>query len=131
MIISINMKPKSEGDIYKSEIRDPFCVLAWAHANALEYGLIAEYIIPVGISIWGGNAVLLRLVDDPSPYLVDCPLVLPETGRVRAVVALAGVFNYSEYELPFLLVHWTGDTAVATHQSVNPLVAYMVKGVGE
>jgi CubicO group peptidase (beta-lactamase class C family) len=46
--------------------------------------------------MWGGNAALLGLVDDPESFMEECPHALPETGRVRAVIALAGVFDYSE-----------------------------------
>ena len=86
----------SRDDSYRSEIQDGFCALAWAHANANTYGFDAQQIVPVGGSMWGGNAALLGLVDDPAPFLEECPNTLPETGRVRAVIALAGVFDYSE-----------------------------------
>ena len=87
---------KSRNDSYLTEIQDAFCALVWTHANANTYGFDAEQIVPVGGSMWGGNAALLGLVDDPGPFLKECPHVLPETGRVRAVIALAGVFDYSE-----------------------------------
>jgi TolB protein len=83
-------------DSYQNEIQDSFCALAWVHANASEHGLSAENVIPLGGSMWGGNAAILGLVDDPTPFLEDCPHGLPETGRVQAVIALAGVFDYSE-----------------------------------
>ena len=86
----------TRGDTYQEEIQDGFCALAWAHANADTYGFDAQGIIPVGGSMWGGNAALLGLVDDPTPFLEGCPHRLPETDRVRAVITLAGVFDYSE-----------------------------------
>jgi len=93
-VISFN----SRDDSYQTEIQDGFCALAWAHANANTYGFDAQQIVPVGGSMWGGNAALLGLVDDPGPFLEECPYTLPETGRVRAVITLAGVFDYSEEE---------------------------------
>jgi len=39
---------------------------------------------------------LLGLVEDPVPFLGECPYTLPESGSVRAVITLAGVFDYSE-----------------------------------
>jgi dipeptidyl aminopeptidase/acylaminoacyl peptidase len=86
----------TRGDTYQEEIQDGFCALAWAHANADTYGFDAAGIVPVGGSMWGGNAALLGLVDDPTPFLEECSLTLPETDRVRAVITLAGVFDYSE-----------------------------------
>ncbi len=88
----------TRGDTYQEEIQDGFCALAWAHANADTYGFDAKGIIPVGGSMWGGNAALLGLVDDPTPFLEECSLTLPKTDRVRAVITLAGVFDYSEEE---------------------------------
>lgn len=83
-------------DTFQEEIEDGFCALAWAHENADSYGFDAKGIIPVGGSMWGGNAALLGLVDDPTPFLEECPNTLPATDRVRAVITLAGVFDYSQ-----------------------------------
>ena len=88
---------RSRDDGYRVEIQDTFCALAWVHANAGAYGL--KNIVPVGGSMFGGNVALLGAVDDASPFLEGCPHPpLPETDRVRAVVALAGVFDYGEHE---------------------------------
>jgi acetyl esterase/lipase len=46
--------------------------------------------------MWGGDAAILGLVDDPAPFLEECPYAPPGAGRTRAVIALAGVFGYSE-----------------------------------
>ncbi len=83
-------------DTFREEIEDGFCALAWAHENADSYGFDAKGIIPVGGSMWGGNAALLGLVDDPTLFLEGCPHALPATDRVRAVITLAGVFDYSQ-----------------------------------
>jgi acetyl esterase/lipase len=91
-LISFNTR----NDSYLTEIRDGFCALAWVHANADTYGLQADQIISVGGSMWGGSAAILGLVEDPAPFLDECPNTLPESGSVRAVIALAGVFDYSE-----------------------------------
>jgi len=91
-VIAFNMRNEN----YLFEIQDSFCALAWAHANANKYGFNADEIIPVGGSMWGGNAAILGLVDNPEPYLEECPYTLPDTGRVMAVITLAGVFDYSE-----------------------------------
>jgi Tol biopolymer transport system component/pimeloyl-ACP methyl ester carboxylesterase len=86
----------SRDDSYLAETEDGFCALAWAHANADAYGFDAAQIVALGGSMWGGNAALLGLVDDPGPYLEGCPHAFPERDRLRAVIALAGVFDYSE-----------------------------------
>jgi len=91
-VIAFNIRSEN----YLVEIQDSFCALAWVHANADSYGFDANGIIPIGGSMWGGNAAILGLVDDPEPFLEECPYTLPDTGRVRAVIALAGVFDYSE-----------------------------------
>jgi pimeloyl-ACP methyl ester carboxylesterase len=89
---------QTRDDSYQSEIQDAFCALAWAHANADTYGFDARQIVPVGGSMWGGDAAILGLVDDAAPFLEECPYALPDTGRTRAVITLAGVFDYSEEE---------------------------------
>lgn len=88
----------SRDDSYMTEIQDGFCALGWVQANASTYGIGEGGIIPVGGSMWGGNAALMGLVKDPSPFLEGCPSMMPEMGRVRAVITLAGVFDYSEEE---------------------------------
>jgi acetyl esterase/lipase len=93
-VITFNVRD----DSYAAEIQDGFCALAWAHANASTYGFDEDGIIPVGGSMWGGNAALMGLVKDASPFLEGCPEMLPEIRRVRAVITLAGVFDYSEEE---------------------------------
>jgi Tol biopolymer transport system component len=91
-VISFNTR----NDSYLTEIQDGFCALAWTRANARAFGFDAAQLVPIGGSMWGGNAALLGLVDDPAPFLEECPNTLPETGRVRAIITLAGVFDYSE-----------------------------------
>jgi acetyl esterase/lipase len=91
-VVSFNTR----SDRYLTEIQDGFCALAWVHANATTYGLEADQVVPVGGSMWGGNAAILGLAEDPAPFLEECSYSLPESGRVRAVIALAGVFDYSE-----------------------------------
>jgi len=85
-------------DTYQAELHDGFCALAWAHTNADTYGYNAAGIVLVGGSMMGGNTAILGLVDDPTPFLEECSYSLPETDRVRAVITLAGVFDYSEQE---------------------------------
>ncbi len=91
-VIAFNVR----SDTYQQFIQDGFCALAWAHAKADRYGFDAAGIIPVGGSMGGGIVALLGLIDDPTPFLEECPHTLPETDRVRAVIAQAGVFDYSE-----------------------------------
>ncbi len=86
----------ARSDTYQQFIQDGFCALAWAHAKDDKYGYDATGIIPVGGSMGGGIAALLGLIDDPTPFLEECPHTLPETDRVRAVITQAGVFDYTE-----------------------------------
>ncbi|MFC1936430.1 FISUMP domain-containing protein [Chloroflexota bacterium] len=83
------------GNNYTQELQDCFCALAWAHASLEEYGLDPENLVPVGVSMMGGDVAILGLADDPAPFLVDCPYELPEPPWVQAVIALAGVFDFA------------------------------------
>ncbi len=86
----------SQSDSYRQEIQNAFCALAWTYANAGMYGFEPEAIVTAGGSMFGGNAAILGLVDDPDPFLTGCPHSLPDTSQVLGVVTLAGVFDYSE-----------------------------------
>jgi predicted esterase len=79
------------------EMQDLFCALAWTHANAETYGMNPQRIVLVGGSMFGGSAAILGSAEDPAPYLEGCQHAgaFPEAGQARAVVALAGVFDYS------------------------------------
>ncbi len=90
-VITFNVR----GNLYQEEIQDVFCALAWAHTNAVTYGFDPRRIVPVGVSMSGGNVAILALAGDTTPFMAGCPHTLPATGRVQAVVTLAGVFDYS------------------------------------
>lgn len=53
---------QTRDDSDQSVIQDAFCALAWAHAGADTYGFDAKQIVPVGGSMWGGDAAILGLV---------------------------------------------------------------------
>jgi Tol biopolymer transport system component len=114
-VVSFNTR----SDSYMTEIQDGFCALAWVHANADTYGLGTDQIVPVGGSMWGGNAAILGLVEDPALFLEGCPYTLLDSERVRAVIALAGVFDYSQDEDFFGgFIHSIGDFMGGTREQV-------------
>jgi dienelactone hydrolase len=85
-------------DTFQVEMEDSFCALAFIHAESGTYGLDSNRIVTIGGSMAGGSAALLAALDDPSQFMAGCEYPLPETGRVAAVIALEGVFDYSEEE---------------------------------
>ena len=114
-VVSFNTR----SDIFMNEIQDGFCALAWVHANADTYGLRADQIVPIGGSMWGGNAAILGLVEDPAPFLEECPNSLEDSRRVRAVIGLAGVYDYSEEDDFFGgFIHSIGDFMGGSREQV-------------
>jgi dipeptidyl aminopeptidase/acylaminoacyl peptidase len=90
-VISVNVR----NDNFQVEMQDSFCALAFIHDQAQIYGLDPTRIVAVGGSMGGGSAALLASINDPSEFMGGCEHTLPQSGRVAAVVALAGVFDYS------------------------------------
>lgn len=80
---------------YPRNEQDSFCALAWIHANADTYGFDTQRIVPVGFSLGGALAAFLGTVDDPGKYMEDCPHPLPVEDFMRAVITVAGFFDYS------------------------------------
>lgn len=79
---------------YPEPVADVFCALAWTHANAGAYRLDTQRLSALGHSLGGTFAALLATVDDPAPYMQDCPATLPEGARLQAVVTFTGIFDY-------------------------------------
>jgi len=77
-------------------LQDAFCSLAWAHANADEYGFDPQRVIVFGYSIGGLLGANLGTVDDPSQFLEGCPHSLPESSWVQGVATYAAVLNTPE-----------------------------------
>lgn len=88
-VVSINYRLVPDF-IYPSQQQDTFCALAWLHNQAAEYGLDAERIVAFGYSAGSVLVNLVGTIDDPTPYLVDCPHSLPESDWVRGTISLAG-----------------------------------------
>lgn len=79
---------------YPEPVADAFCALAWTHANAAAYRLDTQRLFALGHSLGGTFAALLATVDDPAPYMQDCPATLPVGARLQAVVTFTGIFDY-------------------------------------
>ena len=81
-------------DTYPAAVQDAFCGLGWLYANAETYHLDPQRFFSLGHSFGGTLASMLGVVDDPTLFLAGCPYSLPETGRVRGVIAYTGLFDY-------------------------------------
>ena len=79
---------------YPAAVEDAFCGLAWLYANAETYHLDPQRFYALGHSFGGTLASMLGVVDDPALFLSGCPYSLPESDRVRGVVAYTGLFDY-------------------------------------
>ena len=79
---------------YPAAVEDAFCGLAWLYANAETYHLDPQRFYALGHSFGGTLASMLGVVDDPALFLSGCPNGLPESDRVRGVVAYTGLFDY-------------------------------------
>jgi acetyl esterase/lipase len=84
--------------IYPSQVEDVFCALAWIHANHETYGFDDDHVFVWGGSAGGYLAAMLGTVDDPSPYLENCPHKLPESDWVKGVVVFYGFFDVTSIE---------------------------------
>jgi acetyl esterase/lipase len=80
---------------YPTYERDSFCALAWIHNNAETYGFDTSNVIPIGFSLGGDLAAFIGTVDDTSKYMEGCPHTLPEQDYVRAIVTVAGFFDFA------------------------------------
>ena len=79
---------------YPAAVEDAFCGLAWLYANAETYQLDPQRFYALGHSFGGTLASMLGVVDDPALFMANCPYSLPESNRVRGVVAYTGLFDY-------------------------------------
>jgi len=83
---------------YRQDLENAFCVLAWTHANADTYGYDADHIVVLGGSILGNHAAMLAAIDEPAPYLEDCPYLLPDNNRLYSVILIAGALDLTKKE---------------------------------
>lgn len=124
----------SEGPTQRG-IQNSLCSLAWAYANADTYGFDPQQIVVVGTSLYGGQAALLGIINDPIPYLEDCPIPWPEGNKPLGVITIAGGLdqvNLDEIDgsdPAFLLVHGLSDVTIEPQQSENFGRALQLAGV--
>jgi len=79
---------------YPVHLEDAFCALAWIHSSAKTYDFDTENIIVMGHSAGGTLAALLGVIDNPSPFLEDCPHTLPDNDWIQGVIPFTGIFDY-------------------------------------
>jgi acetyl esterase/lipase len=128
---------------FPAVLEDTLCALAWLHTNASDYKLDARQVIVYGYASGGLVASLLASIDDPAPFLEDCPHTLPEGAHIRGVVTFAAAFNTPELtwtdmpdevqtfsravlptrwidgsEPPFLIIHGDDDAVVDLEEPV-------------
>lgn len=72
---------------YPAAVEDAFCAFAWVYQHAEALNLDVNRLILMGESAGANLVALLGTVDDPAPYLGDCPHALPDDATPQAVVA--------------------------------------------
>jgi acetyl esterase/lipase len=107
-IVSINHRTMPQS-IYPAQIQDTFCALAWVHNNADSYGFDSQRVVALGYSSGGSYAATLGTVDDPTPYLTDCPHTMPASNWVRGIIPFTGIFDYMDdtHRSPLLSSYFT------------------------
>jgi acetyl esterase/lipase len=90
-VVSINHRLPPE--VYPAPIEDCFCALAWVHAHASEYDLDSKRVAMWGFSAGGTLAAVVGAMEDPAPYLKNCPNALPQSGWLKGAVALSGIYD--------------------------------------
>lgn len=88
-VVVVNYRYPSE-PFQQQMTQDAFCALAWTHANADTYGIDPWRIAVFGDNLAAGPAAMLGIVDDPSPFLENCPHPRPESGSVKGVIVYCG-----------------------------------------
>lgn len=71
---------------YPDPLDDIFCAYAWTLSNAETYGLDLSRLTVMGESAGANGAAMLAAVDDPTPYLTDCPSQIPADVHPKAAV---------------------------------------------
>jgi acetyl esterase/lipase len=124
----------SEGTVQRG-IQNSLCSLAWAYANADSFGFDPQQIVVVGTSLYGEQAALLGVINDPTLYLEECPHPWPEENKPLGVITLAGGLDQvdldeiDDSDPSFLLVHGLGDVTIEPQQSENFGRALQLAGV--
>lgn len=119
---AVAVEYRSNRDVFVDDI---FCALAWTHTEAETYNFDPAHIMVLGHSMGGFGAAALGIVDDPTPYLEECPHTLPEDNRLQAVILYAAAVDEALLsqidgsEPPFLVVHGDTDTRVRSSVAEN------------
>lgn len=104
---------------HPAQIEDMFCALAWVMTNAATYGLDTGRLAVVGESAGGYLALATGLIDDPTPYLSDCPQQFDAPPPIRGIAAYYPITGlaFDRYNVLTLLPLYTfagvepGDSA--------------------
>lgn len=94
--------------IYPAQVQDVYCALAFIHAHATPYHLDTDNIILLGESAGATLAAMPATVDDPRPFMADCPHPTP-TSWARAVVAYYPALGLAVDDYPPMTVNMAMD----------------------
>lgn len=142
-IASIDYR-QQPNNTFPAPVEDVLCAVRFLRASAVQYQLNPNKFAVFGYSAGGHLAAMIGVLDSKSPF--NNGLYANESSRVKAVVTLAGVFDFNHqlktnskiniknlmqktpYEIgqpisyvtagdsPFLLVHGTADSVVLPGQ---------------
>ena len=107
---------------YPAAVEDVFCAAAWLGANAEEYGLRIDQLVPYGFSFGATLGATLVTEDDPARFLAECPDTWSDQLGFAGVVGFSGIYDYPKtIELSAGLAEYTDDYLDATLEE-NPEV---------
>ncbi len=87
--------------VFPAPLEDAFCALAWLHASAADYGFDTQRVAALGVAYGADLAALLGAVDDPAPYLENCPYALPEAGYLQGVITYSAIYYHAEGDIEY------------------------------
>ncbi|MFN2145599.1 MAG: alpha/beta hydrolase [Anaerolineales bacterium] len=79
---------------YPAAVEDVFCAAAWLGANAEEYGLRIDQLVPYGFSFGATLGTTLVMENDPARFLTECPDAWSDQIGFAGVVGFSGIYDY-------------------------------------
>jgi acetyl esterase/lipase len=107
---------------YPAAVEDVFCAAAWLGANAEEYGLRIDQLVPYGFSFGATLGTTLVTEDDPLRFLEECPDSWSDQIGFAGVVGFSGIYDYARtIELSAGLAEYADEYLGVTREE-NPEV---------